>query len=47
VVGGLILESFFGYGANGQIDEFVRLVDPHTVLAGFIASRSSNRYWRL
>lgn len=41
---GPIMENFFGYGANGHIDEFARFVDPHTILVAEISeeARDSN-----
>jgi agmatine deiminase len=42
--GSPIIENFFGYGANGHIDENVRFVDPNTVLVAQVSeqARDSN-----
>lgn len=46
---GPIIENYFGYGANGHIDEFARFVDPHTVLVAQISeeARDSNTIERM
>ncbi|MEH7108974.1 agmatine deiminase family protein [Bacillus sp. JJ1764] len=49
VVNGPIIENFFGYGANGHIDEFARFVDPHTILVAEISkeARDNNTLERI
>ncbi|RNB92352.1 agmatine deiminase family protein [Brevibacillus fluminis] len=42
--GSPIIENFFGYGANGHVDEVARFVDPHTILVAQVSreARDSN-----
>jgi agmatine deiminase len=47
--GSPIMENFFGYGANGHVDEVARFVSPNTVLVAQISeeARDSNDLERL
>lgn len=47
--GSPIMENFFGYGANGHVDEFARFVDPNTILVAEISeeARDSNNLERI
>lgn len=47
--GSPIMENFFGYGANGHVDEFVRFVDADTILVAEISeeARDNNNLERI
>ncbi|MFD2273977.1 hypothetical protein ACFS07_31335 [Undibacterium arcticum] len=42
--GSPVMENFFGYGANGHVDEVARFVDTNTILVAKVseAARDSN-----